>query len=143
MLNRVYKNQLGDEVIVNVGIWTKYNRGIPHAPDHCYPMAGWEIARRGKAMISSRPERPFRVKQFIFQRGTSRIAVACWVHLGDHVIIDSEEIRPMLQRLRQTGGKLPPLVKVMLHTSAPDIDQAEARLSRFADALLPFTDTIR
>jgi EpsI family protein len=143
MLNRVYENQLGDEVIVNIGIWTKYNRGIPHSPEQCYPMAGWEIASRGQATMSSSTNRAFRIKQFIFQRDTSRIAVACWVHLGDQVITDSEEIRPMLQRLRQTGGNRPPLVKVMLHTTGADVDQAEARLSRFVVELFPYTDAIR
>jgi EpsI family protein len=143
VLNRVYRNQLGDVVIVNVGVWIDYGRGIPHSPDVCYPLAGWEIANRHQLNLSTSDNRPLRVKQYVFQRDTSRIAVFCWVHLGDGVIVDSEEIRQMLQRLRQTGGNLPPLVKVMLHTSAPDIEQAESRLSRFVSALFPYTDAIR
>jgi hypothetical protein len=63
--------------------------------------------------------------------------------VGNQVITDSDEIRPMLQRLRQTGGDLPPLVKVMLHTNAQDIVQANARLSRLMNALFPYTHAIR
>jgi EpsI family protein len=143
MLNRVYRNQLGDEVIVNVSIWTEYGRGIPHKPETCYPSAGWEIASRHQFTASASNSRPFRVKQFVFQRDISRIAVVCWVHVGNQVITDSDEIRPMLQRLRQTGGDLPPLVKVMLHTNAQDIVQANARLSRLMNALFPYTHAIR
>jgi hypothetical protein len=83
------------------------------------------------------------VKQFVFQRGTSRIAVVYWVQLGDEIVTESEGIRQLRQRLRRTGGNLPPLVKVMLQTDARDVDAAEARLDRFAAALAPYTFAIR
>jgi EpsI family protein len=143
MVNRVYTNLLGDTVTANVGIWTDYNRGIPHGPQECYPSAGWEISNRREKVIPVRNHEPMQVKQFVFQRGTSRIAVVYWVQLGDEIVTESEGIRQLRQRLRRTGGNLPPLVKVMLQTDARDVDAAEARLDRFAAALAPYTFAIR
>jgi hypothetical protein len=65
------------------------------------------------------------------------------VHLGDEIITESEGIRQLRQRLRRTGGNLPPLVKVMLQTDARDVDAAEARIDRFVAALAPYTFAIR
>ncbi len=143
MLNRVYENRLGDVVVVNVGIWTDYDRGIPHQPIVCYPSAGWEVASRRNVSIAVDQQQPFVVKQFVFQRDSSRIAVVFWVHLGDETITSNEPIRQILQRLRVAGGNRPPLVKVMLQTDAVDLEQANARLSRFAAALVPYTSSIR
>jgi EpsI family protein len=141
MLNRVFRNRLGDTLFVNVGIWTHYDMGIPHKPDLCYPSAGWEIVSR-KMLDIPVSGASIRIKLFIFQRNTSRIAVAYWVHLGDEIITDNESVRKMLQRRRPTGGSLPLLVKVMLHTDARDIVQAENRLVRMATELLPYTKAI-
>jgi EpsI family protein len=142
MLNRVYENRLGDTVIANIAIWVDFGRGIPHKPEQCYPMAGWEVVNRSKLTVPVSDHQPLHLKQYVFQRDMSRIAVAYWVYLGDQTITDSEEIRPILQRLRRSGGIMPPLVKVMLHTDAPNIEQAQARLSRFVAALAPYTNAI-
>jgi EpsI family protein len=142
MLNRVFRNRLGDTVFANVSLWTQSDMGIPHKPDQCYPSAGWEIVSRRMLDVPLSSGKTIQVKQFVFQRGTDRIAVAFWVHLGDEIVTESEGVRSMRQRLRKTGGPLPLLVKVMLHTEARDIAQAEARLSRFIAALEPYTQSI-
>src|SRR4051812_36755972 len=46
IINRLYRNQLGDAVFVNVGVWTEYELGVPHNPEECYPSAGWETVSR-------------------------------------------------------------------------------------------------
>src|SRR4051812_33573790 len=46
MLNRIFRNRLGDTVIANLAVWTQYQLGIPHSPEECYPNAGWEIVSR-------------------------------------------------------------------------------------------------
>jgi EpsI family protein len=138
MLNREYTNRLGDSVIVNVGIWTQYS-GIPHKPEECYPSAGWEIASRRLQTISVSGRKPIEFKQYVFQRGTDRIAVAYWVHVGKSTINDGEGMRRLRQHLRMSGENLPPLIKVMLQSNAQDMAQAEARLSRFAAATAPYT----
>jgi EpsI family protein len=143
MLNRVYRNRLGDSVSVNLGVWTLFDFGIPHAPDTCYPAAGWETVSRQMVPVQIEGQNPITVKQFIFQRGTSRIAVAYWVQIGDVMITDNEPIRKMRQAARGTHEKLPPLVKVMLHTDARDVAQAEARLNRFVANLVPITSKVR
>ncbi len=142
MLNRVYRNRLGDFVVVNVGVWANYDKTIPHSPEGCYPAAGWEVASRGLLKLPTNGAEQMEVKRFVFQRGSSRIAVAFWVQLDDAAFIESEGIRQVRQRLRVSGGKLPPLVKVMLQTDAQDVTQAEARLSRFVENIRPFTRTI-
>jgi hypothetical protein len=65
------------------------------------------------------------------------------VHLGSKCFADSEGVRQTRQQLRTSGGNLPPLIKVMLQTDGKDIGQAEARLSRFAASLMPYTLAIR
>jgi EpsI family protein len=143
MLNRVYRNELGDSVIASVGVWTEYKRGIPHRPELCYSTAGWDVVSRRLINIPINGGKPIQVKQFVFQRNASRVAVAFWVHVGDDCITESEDIRQLRQRLRATGGHLPPLIKVMLHTDARDLDQAEARLSRLVAAIAPYTGAVR
>ena len=143
MLNRVYRNHLGDTVVVNLGVWTRYDMGIPHKPDLCYPSAGWEVVSRRLLDVPVGGQESKTIKQFVFQRGTSRIAVAFWAQIGDHTITDSEQIRELRQRARVTGESMGSLVKVMLHTDAKDVGQAEARLSRFVAALVPHIRTVR
>ena len=104
--------------------------------------AGWEIASRGLKTIIGPAGDKVQIEQFVFQRGTSRIVVAFWAHLGNEIIHDSESIRRMRQRLRLTHAKLPPLVKVMLQTDAQDIAQGELRMSRFVTALMPYTAAV-
>ncbi|HEX6961721.1 MAG TPA: EpsI family protein [Lacipirellula sp.] len=142
MLNRAYRNRLNDGVVVNVGIWTRFNMGIPHSPTECYPSAGWEISSRKVKQLPLDDGRRFDVKEFVFQRDDDRIAVMYWVHLGDEVITDSESIRQLRQRLRATGENLPALVKVMLQTDARNLELAESRLTRFAAQVLPHTELI-
>ena len=142
MLNRVYENRIGESISVNVGVWTDYRLGIPHTPDMCYPSAGWEPVVRKEVVIPTYDDQSVNAKEFIFQRQTSQIAVTYWVHLGDTTIANPSGIRPLRQRLRTTGENLPPLVKVMLHTSAPDAERAKATLNRFAAALFPHTAAI-
>jgi EpsI family protein len=143
ILNRVYENRMGDQVIVNVGVWIEYGRGIPHPPGTCYPMAGWEVVSRRNSKIPLEDGGFLKAMTFLFQRDESRAAVAYWAQLGDETVTHVEQVRPIFQRLRQTGDKMPPLVKVMLHTNAVDFDQANARLLRFAAILFPHTNTIR
>jgi EpsI family protein len=142
MINRVYRNRVGDAVIVNLGVWTQYKKVIPHAPEICYTMAGWEIASRRDMEVPTGSGKKARIKQFIFQNGTKRIAVAFWVHLDDEIFAEGENVRRARQRLRGTGDKLPPLIKVMLQTDAADVEQAQTRLSRFATSLLPYSESI-
>ena len=143
MFNRVYQNRLGDTVFVNAGVWTDYGRGIPHAPNVCYPSAGWDIASRSESLVSLSDGVSLKVKRFVFQRDASRVAVMFWVQLGDETTTDSESIRQLFQKLRVTGSPRPPMVKIMLQTDAVDVGQAQARLSRFAAALYPYTRQIR
>jgi EpsI family protein len=143
MLNRAYENRLGDIVFVNVGVWTDYRLGIPHSPELCYPSAGWEFVTRREVALPVADGQQVNVKQFVFQRRDSQIAVNYWVHLGDETIAETEGIRALRQRLRTGGGKLPPLVKVMLHTDARDPAHAEAMLARFAVELFSYTNAIQ
>jgi EpsI family protein len=143
MLNRVFRNKLGDAVYVTVGIWTQYELGIPHCPEECYPSAGWETVSHDVKTVQSPEGKPVEVKQLVFQRATSRIAVTYWAHLGNEIIHDQEDVRRMRQRLRKTHGKLPPLVKVMLQTDARDLAQGESRLSRFVTAMMPCTAAVK
>lgn len=143
MINRVYRNQLGDLVIANLGVWTRYEKTIPHSPEICYTMAGWEIASRKELTIPVAPGQDVGIKRYVFQRGTSRIAVAFWVHLDSATFAESEGVRHTRQRLRMSRRSLPPLVKVMLQTDARDVAQADFLLSRFAADVMPLTQTIR
>lgn len=143
MLNRVYENRLGDLVTVNIGVWTDYRLGIPHSPEQCYPMAGWEFVKRRQVAVAIDDGRKVNTKQFLFQRDMLQIAVDYWVHLGDETVVQAEDVRKLRQRLRSSGGNLPPLVKVMLHTDARDPAHAEALLTRFIAALFPYTNAIK
>jgi EpsI family protein len=137
MMNRVYRNGLGDSIVVHLGLWTQYDMSIPHKPDLCYPSAGWEIVGKRLVTVPVDEQDPITVKQFIFQRGTNRIAVVFWAQLADNVVTDSEGVRGLYQKARVTGEVFPYLVKTMLHTDARDLGQAEARLTRFVAALAP------
>lgn len=144
MLNRVYQNPLGEQVVLLAGLWTKYTVVVPHTPEICYPCVGWQ-ARGSKDVTLRAPTSgaPFGARLMTYEKpSTERIMVLFWYRFGDRSILDNSQLREFQRNMRGRVDRLPVATKYMLQTTASNDDQAEQRLLAFASLVLAETERI-
>lgn len=144
MLNRAYRNAIGDEIAVNAGIWIDSNIGVPHPPEICYPGAGWEISGRKNLAVRSR-EGHIQAQLLTFDKSGQRIFVLYWYHFGEHTVVEAGQLRPIRQSLRGSKKPMPPIVKAMLQSGTAEPKIAEQQLLQLASQLVselaPYNET--
>jgi hypothetical protein len=84
---------------------------LPHPPPLCYKNAGWTLGneRWAGADVAS-PHRLMPV-----EREGGRALIAYWYQVGHAAAASRGELRQSLQKLRWSGRRWPPLVKVLIH----------------------------
>ncbi|HTQ41045.1 MAG TPA: EpsI family protein [Pirellulales bacterium] len=137
MINRTYKNPVGDRIDMNLGVWLNYDVAIPHKPEICYPAAGWDIVSRQPVRIFADGPGSFTARMLILEKRTERIAVLYWVTLGDSIALDDDDIRQSLQKTVSVGKSRPPAIKCMLQADGDDPSRAERQLVEFAEVVSP------
>ena len=140
--NWLYRNNVGAQISLLVGVWDNYTVVLPHSPEYCYKAAGWKSTSVKDVEIPVPGGQPILARLVYFDRETERVAVMFWYHFGDKVLREHEELRQLQQALRGHATQLPPAIKIMLHTSAFDADQVESRLTEFASLVAAETTKI-
>jgi hypothetical protein len=140
--NWLYRNSVGAQISLLVGAWTNYTVVLPHSPESCYRAAGWKPMSVKDVEVPVPGGQPISARIVFYERETERVAVMFWYHFGDKVLRDNEELRHLQQGLRGKATALPPAIKIMLHTSAFDVDQVESRLTEFASLVAAETTKI-
>jgi hypothetical protein len=136
MLDRNYANAIGDSIAADFGIWIGTEASLPHSPELCYSGAGWQIDGRKQVVVpDSRGGAQARILTLSKTAGQLRV-LYCY-QIGDHTVLDSNELRAYRQSLRGTGKPMPPVVKMMLQSNLPDAASAERQLVELASRLLP------
>ena len=134
-INRIYRDPIGREISLHIGIWTNPEYGVsaPHHPTVCYPAAGWEImSRQGSEVSTAAGSIP--AEMIHFQREGAQVVTAHWYQIGDLRYTSSDNIGT--QSLRMWGRhEWPCTVKVLLQTRSGDISAAEPVLRSFAEQL--------
>ncbi|PQO45425.1 exosortase C-terminal domain/associated protein EpsI [Blastopirellula marina] len=140
-ISRIY-NRAGEVPVAVYGaVWD--NRSIiddiaPHPPTVCYPNAGWTLERQKVVQIDGSIDMCLSE----FSRAGDKLVTAHWYQLGDLRYSDALSTRASLISL---WGKKEwsPVVKILLQTQAPSIEDAQARLVDIANEVNPFVSTIR
>lgn len=138
MVNRIYQNPLGEQVLLLTGLWTKYTVVVPHTPEVCYPCVGWQL-RGSKDLVLRGPQHgaQYDARLMTYEKpSTERIKVLFWYRFGDKSILDNNQLRQFQRNMRGRYAHLPVATKYMLQTSAANEEQAEQRLMTFASLVL-------
>jgi len=136
-VSRLYRNAAGETVSVYAAVWLKYDIPTPHPPEGCYRASGYETLVEDDVQLQvGRHRVPQRL--LLLERHGQRVCVLYSYQLGDRVFVYDYWLRRPVWTLRgEREG--PPLVKVMLETSASDPQRARARLESIAAPLLAWT----
>jgi EpsI family protein len=137
VINREYRNALGEMVEVNVAVF-RYRMSPPHPPQTCYPSAGWTL--QGTEVVPLRPDDPKspKVLLYSFERKGEQSLVMFWMDLGGQIVFDRDGHRNVLRGLRPRSHQ-PLLKKVMLHTMVDTPERARMRLRSIGSTLFQAT----
>lgn len=142
-IQRAYVHSFGDVVWLYLGYYSTERGGTPeHTPDVCYWANGWQVVQdRRVAILGS--EEP-RAREFIVEQAGHQRLVLFWYRSYRNEVIPStlwlnwDHFAGRIRGGRADGGL------VRLSTPMPDgnIDEARARLNRFAAVLDPELDAL-
>ena len=132
-LDRRYSPLYGSPVLFHCSGWNDADEWLPHPPTGCYTAAGWEIKQKRTITLGDFPQSPISFLEL--ERQGERVGVIYWYQRGPFVYHGREGARFARQEL---WGKAqwPPLVKVLLQTSALDSKAAEKRLRTLATRIM-------
>lgn len=134
VVNREYRNALGEMVEVNVMAFRNYRLNPPHPPQTCYPSAGWTL--QGTEFLPLNQDDPKSPKVLLcsFDRQGEQAMVMFWVDLGGQIVFDRDGQRNVLRGLRPRSRQ-PLLKKAMLHTMVDTPERARLRLRSIGSTL--------
>lgn len=142
-VNRRYRNNAGDMVYLHGGIWDKYSlpHGI-HRAEICYISEGYQVVNQEDLQLQGSDDSSFPARLLTVERDGQTLSVLYWYHIGDRVAVSYGDMRRAYWSLR-TKRIWPPVIKVMLQTSAADTDQALDRLESVALPVFEWTRELR
>ncbi len=145
-LNRVYRNAAGYAIDTYIAVFADYvsERGLilPHAPDLCYPANGYRIVDTQEVALSSKGGPECNARLLSVERENSRLFVLFWYQMGDRFFTSNEAMRATFWSFR--GQRVwPPIVKVMLQTSASDVRSARDQFRELAGPVLTWLGEYR
>lgn len=129
-IDRKYTNPTGRQVFLH-SVWTEDYVRI-HYPQVCYAGAGWSQAASKTVTVEVSNAEPIKAQLVTFQRDNAQVYVLYWFQMGDRLFLDRVQHSALRRELCWFQKRWPPLVKVMLQTSATNPYEAEALLREFA-----------
>jgi len=138
VVNREYRNALGEMVEVNVAVYRNYGLVPPHPPQACYPSAGWNLQGTEFVPVNRDDPKSPKVALFSFERKGEQAVVMFWTDLNGQMVFDRDGLRNLLRGLQPRSHR-PLLKKVMLHTAVDTPDRARLRLQGIASTLFQAT----
>jgi hypothetical protein len=110
-VNRVYKDPLGNDVIVFAFHWTSATavKGYHH-PDVCLPGRGWKVTSQSVEPVTTPGGRTVPVTYREFRRDDADLSVAYWTQEGRRIWTDRDEVEAFsfLYPFRWVGERLKP-----------------------------------
>jgi EpsI family protein len=143
VVNRDYRNQLGETIGVNVAVFTDYSLSPPHPPFVCYPANGWELQSTRMVAFDRAGSGQVEVPVYAFRKQGEQVMVAFWMQMGDELAFDRDDLRRIQRRLRQSHTPLRLLKKVMLQTRLDTEERSEVRLLSLARPLFEAVDAYK
>jgi EpsI family protein len=125
--DRVYRDDQNRIVSLHAALFRDLDAGVFHSPVNCYRMAGWrEVSQTETELaIPGKPSIPVRLDTWELKG--ERILVMYWYQLDQHIFFDRWGL--LRARWEMRGEQSwPPLIKVLLQTSAADPEDAKRRI---------------
>jgi EpsI family protein len=138
-INRQYRDGRAT-VNLHSAVFLKYGVRILHPPELCYRGNGYVVANGDGETIEfgadSKSAHPARL--LTMDRDGIRAYCLYWYQIGDATFSNADDQRRIVQSFR---GKdtWPPMIKVMLETTANSPEEAQRRLKALAALVYPWT----
>ncbi len=137
VINRRYRDGRA-EVDLHCDVFLKYGVRILHPPELCYPGSGYTVADSESVEIAADAKSPRFARLLTLEKDGTRVYCLYWYQIGDLTFWDADNQRRAVRSLR--GRETwPPMIKVMLQTTANSPEEARARLKSLADSVYPWT----
>ncbi len=137
-LERVYHSPAGHQVFLYVGVFTNFlpetGVTIPHPPQECYPGVGFRILLEQDCKVRTPDGAASLARLLTLERNGRPSYVLYWYELDGATFRTGDGLRAVLWNLRGRRS-WPPMVKVILQTTAPDQQTAQQRLTEIAGPL--------
>lgn len=132
VVNRNYESVQGKQISVHTAVFTNYGSGAFHNPANCYRSSGWLLLDNSILDLQLADGSTATVSLMTWSRNGERVMVVYWYQLGEHMILSRLDLGKARVALR--GSEVwPPLVKVLMQTSANDPEAARLRLKTLAE----------
>jgi EpsI family protein len=133
VVDRLYRDPVGEEIALHTAVFAEDPRVLPHLPTTCYGGNGW-TKTDGKT-IELNPENadPFNADLLTFERDGRRLQVLYWYQLGTQTCFNRDTLRKVCWGFRGQQD-WPATIKILLQTSAVDPQRSEDRLRSMATA---------
>lgn len=141
VVDRRYKDPEGRTIILHANAVMQYFLTLRHHPTHCYTTHGARLIDQKHVELELPDGSSLPVDLLTLETEGQRILVLYWYQFGDKIIQDAAGQRRA--RWELYGQRTwPALIKVLLQTSALDMEAAQQRLSDFATLVYAWTKDI-
>jgi EpsI family protein len=125
--SRAYTGPQDRLVSMFTAIYTKVDRGVYHSPLNCYQSSGWTKISETHVPLRTEGRPSIDVDLSMWDKGGERVYVLFWYELGEHVLFERFDLGKVRMAMRGRA-EWPPLVKVLLQTSAARPDSAKGEI---------------
>ena len=129
-INRRYRDGRA-EVDLHCDVFLKYGVRVLHPPELCYTSNGFAIANSETVEIYADGMRSFPARLLSLDHDGLRVYCLYWYQFGDVTFWTGDDQRRVVHSFRGKEA-WPPMIKVMLQTSANSPDEALGRLKSLA-----------
>jgi uncharacterized protein DUF3485 len=142
-VNRRYTQSAGGTVNLHATV-TVFSRGwnLPHPPPRCYTGTGHTILQTKIVKIGLPGGGEIPAQLMTVELAGKRSYVLYWYQVGDQIIHDGEQMRQLSWTMRGKDA-WPPVLKLMLTTTAPEEYQAIKHLESLAEPLAEWAGQFR
>ncbi len=136
----LFRDIAGHTISVHMAVVTEYFDGIEHHPLHCSQSQGYERMAEVRSIGLVLPDKSTpRAALIETRREGQNSFLLYWYHLGDETILNQDEQREARWGFRGQA-EWPPLIKVLMQTSAAEPVESKDRLIGFAELLREWTN---
>lgn len=130
LVSRKCQRPFDKEVFLNA-VWSD-DYVHPHFPEQCYQQSGWTLSATRQISIRVTDTLSFPARLLTFERDDEQLQVLYWLQMGDRFFFNRWDLSLPRKELCWGRTRWPPLIKIMIGTTAPNLEQAESRLRNMA-----------
>ncbi len=142
--SRAYRDRRGRTVWIDLAAFDPVGTviSLPHNPEECYPSSGWNIGEPTYVSLEQGGPTQNTAKLLPVERNGRTACVLFWYQVGGVAYTSNDRCRNLMLGYRGRPV-LPPVVKVMLQTTAASAEEAEKTLTPLARDAFKWTREFR